>query len=423
LGIGVKDFKDVLLQGISGISPQFKSICTANGYANVLTSISQGLLNFGTLYDFTDPDTFGPVNLIASLQSQGLASSTGIDQSIIIYGYSPSNLTQIPNNILVSVLGAVQGSDLQKIITQTQATVSGQVQSAADLLNATYILPVLACKALGLNNNNSVSDFANAIINIGVRTTNYKLSNFIGNLQIPVLNNLSSVTQPLPNSVTSTLTPELGTGAGLFGNPTISDYLGTVAGNTHTKSFTTINNSLTNILSTAPGQYLNSIVANMVLVYNASGNTTSALAALTTGIAIFTAQVAASTSLTSSVSSANNALVASQAQISKEITNLSLGGISLFYSNGNPVIQNTNNNMRTVLSFASSLQSYGVDSQYLGHATVLENMVTNDISGDAIKATLVEGQNVALSRALGKRISTMANQTDSIKSASSSLFN
>ena len=419
LGIGVTNFNDVLLQGVSGISQQFKPVAKINGYANVLASISQGLLNFGTLYDFTKPNTFGPVNLITSLQAQGLADSTGINDFITTYGYNPTNLSAIPSSVLVSALSAIQGSDLQKIIMQTGATVSNQAQSAADLLNVTYIMPTLACQALGLSNNN-ISDLTNPINNIGVRASNYQLSNFIGNLQIPVLTNISSISQPLPPSVSSALSLEIGTGAGLFGNPTMSDLLGTVAGNTHVKSFTTINNTLNTVLVTSPGQYLNAIVANLVSAYNSSGDTSDALATLTTGIAIFNSQVAATSTLTTSVTTAGTALLESQSQISRETTNLSLGGINLFYANGNPVIQNSTNNMRTVLSFTSSLQSYGVDSQHLGHEAVLENMASNDITGDAIKATLAEGQNIALAQSLKKKIPGVADQQRQIRSATSS---
>lgn len=419
LGIGVNNFNDMLLQGISGISPQFTPVAKINGYAAVLASISQGLLNFGTLYDFTKPKSFGPVNLITSLQEQGLAESTGINNLIVTYGYNPNNLSVIPESVLLYVLGTVQGNDLQKIIAQTQSTVSNQVKSVADLLNVSYILPPLACQALGVTTGN-ISVFANAINNIGVSATNFQLSNFIGNLQIPPLNNITSITQPLPQSVSSTLLSNIGTGAGLFGNPTMSDLLGTIAGNTHVNSFTTINNTLNNLLSTGPGQYLNSLMANLVSIYNASGSTASALSALTTGVATFNAQVVATSTLTSSVATANSALRASQAQVSRETTNLSLGGINLFYANGNPVIQNTGNNMRTILSFTSSLQSYGVDRQHLGHEAVLENMASNDITGDAVKVSLAEGQNVSLSQALGKRLPSIANLSDSIRSATSS---
>jgi hypothetical protein len=417
LGIGVKNYNDVLLQGITGISTSFAPVAIVNGYTPVLTSISQGLLNFGTLYDFTSPDTFGPVNLITSLQAQGLADTTGINNSIVAANYDPANLSVIPPSVLINILSNIQGSDLQKIISQTQAIVDPQVQSVADLLNATYILPPLACQALGLNNNNSVTDLANSIINIGVRATNYQLSNFIGNLQIPALTNITSITQPLPLSVSSALSASIGTGAGLFGNPTMSDLLGTIAGNTHLQSFTTINNTLNQLLSSAPGQYLNTLTANLVSAYNANVGVSGALSSLSTGITVFNGQVAANATLSSSVTNANNALLASQEQIIRETTNLSLGGINLFYANGNVVNQSSGNNIRTVLSFTSSLQSYGVDNQHLGHEAVLENMVANNITGDAIKASLAEGKNVALAQALGKKTSSVANQTAAILAA------
>jgi len=54
-----------------------------------LDSVSGGIKNFGTLFDFKSPASLNPNGLISSLQKQGLADSTGINDQISAAGYDP----------------------------------------------------------------------------------------------------------------------------------------------------------------------------------------------------------------------------------------------------------------------------------------------------------------------------------------------
>jgi hypothetical protein len=405
LGIGVTNFNDLLSQGVTSISPSIRKAVTAKTtYAQILSSISQGLLNFGSLYNFTSLQTLGPKNLVASLQSQGLTTNNGIDNNIVVAGYDPTNLSAIPDSILLDIFSYVQGSDLQRIITLTNATVLNNVNSLVDLLNVNNIMPSLACTALNINSNGDLSTLANALLNLGVKASNLEYSEFIGNIQSPFFGNLSNISQPVPTTVTSSLSAQIGSGGGLFGNPLITDLIGTVAGNTHTQSFTSINNSLISILSTSSGQQLNSAVANLVAAYNTNTGVSGALSSLNSAISTFNSQVSSFT-----INSANAALVASQRQLARELTNLSLAGITL------PATGSTS--VSAILSFTNSLAGYGIDNLHLGHVNVLANVAANNLTGDAIKAALLESNNLALASAIGKKTPSVSNQSVQIARA------
>lgn len=385
---------------------------TSSSLNDGLASAGQGLKNFGSLYDFTDLQTLGPTNLLASLQNLGLADSIGINDAIDALGSDPTNPSTVPSNLIVQVFTNVTGNDLQKIIDQAGVTVVQQPQSLADLLDPSFVMPAGAVAALGLSPGPSgMNDLANTLTNLGVQGNNMQLGGFISGMQTQASTYLSQVTELVPMAVQDTLKPLLGTGGGLFGNPTMSDMIGTAGGATHTEAFGNITATLSSLMNSSVGQNLNTAITNMISAVGTGGQS-AAFTALQSAVSTFNSQVANNSQLQADVTNAESSFTASQTQLTKEVANLNLVGLNL--ANAQP----TSTGSTSILNLGNKLHDYGVDKQQLGHNDLFSGVATDNLTGDAIQASLLEGRNLAKSYALGKSTPTVANESAAIKAAS-----
>ena len=77
-----------------------------------------------------------------------------------------------------------------------------------------------------------------------------------------------------------------------------------------------------------------------------------------------------------------------QSQVTTELNNLALAGISLD--------DITSAGVNGILSMVNNLHNYGVDSQALNYATLFEGCRQSNVGGDAIHVALVEGRNLSV---------------------------
>ena len=373
-----------------------------------LSNAGAGLQSFGTLFDFTDLP-LNAMNMLKSLQSNGLADSTGINDLIKTAGFDPKGT--VPDGTLQQVFGSITGSDLQKIIDQTGAQITGPVNSLSDLLNPANIMPPEALAALGIGDGaGGLDTLTNTFMNLGIQADNFQAGAYLASMKTVPTPNLDQLTQPIPDFIATDLKPMLGSGGGLFGNPTMMDMIGTLGGAVHTDSFKAINSTLENIMNSTEGTALNAAAQTLI-----SSPTTPNLTAFQTAVNNFNA----SANLSTSLSTANTAFAASKAQLQKEQQNLSLIGVSLFSSNGAPAPQSNSGGVVSIFNLGSKLHDFGVDKQQLGHNELFNAIATDDLTGDAIKASLLEGRNLAKSYAIGKSTPTVANEQAQIAASSS----
>ena len=373
-----------------------------------LSNAGAGLQSFGTLFDFTDLP-LNAMNMLKSLQSNGLAGSTGINDLIKTAGFDPKGT--VPDGTLQQVFGSITGSDLQKIIDQTGAQITGPVNSLSDLLNPANIMPPEALAALGIGDGaGGLDTLTNTFMNLGIQADNFQAGAYLASMKTVPTPNLDQLTQPIPDFIATDLKPMLGSGGGLFGNPTMMDMIGTLGGAVHTDSFKAINSTLENIMNSTEGTALNAAAQTLI-----SSPTTPNLTAFQTAVNNFNA----SANLSTSLSTANTAFAASKAQLQKEQQNLSLIGVSLFSSNGAPAPQSNSGGVVSIFNLGSKLHDFGVDKQQLGHNELFNAIATDDLTGDAIKASLLEGRNLAKSYAIGKSTPTVANEQAQIAASSS----
>lgn len=436
LGIGAESFKSIESNNINGLfPPKLGARGTAADIRAALKTIGRDLGNLGSVYNFKDPATLGPKNLVQSLQSQGLADKNGINDAIYAYNYDAKDLSNIPDNILITILSSVQGNDLQQIIKLTGVKPVKNLSSAADLLDPHNIVPADSLKLMEITDTGTtgLAQFGNKFNNLNTPVDISKLSSLLGSMETKDLPRLDAVSVPLPNDVITAIKPQLGYGKGLYGQATITDIMGTVSGETHIGAFKNIYDKIVQVQNTPAGQNL---LNSMISLYSAKQTVQDAqqnlqdaqqapipdpVAIAAAEAALASAQAAVSAGeiayqnaidtlisqpwFASPAASANNSLQESLNQLETERKNLSLAGRTNF----NPVTTGTS--VTSLLGFTTKLHTFGVDKHEVGYARLLENCANNNLSGDALLSSLMEGRNLARTSFLGKNISAATDRT------------
>ena len=440
LGIGVSSFTDANSGGLTSAIPGFGAFANkaktdafgsiganldpallAKGQASMastalsdgLSGVGTGLQNFGTLMDFKNPQSLGYQGMLSGLQKQGLADSVGINDGIMVAGFDPKNPANIPDVVLKDVFDGVSPGDLQKIISQTGVKPVAPVTSLNDLLDPSKIMPAGAVAAMGLTPGSGVTGLkgvGNILTNIGVPLDNMSAGSLLGGIQTKVGGYLSGLTSLIPASVSTTLKSSLGSGSSLFGTPSMSDMMGSLAG-THTSDFAAANTQLSSVASSSQGQAISGAMTAVLAAISSGSGLTAALSALTSASSLFASQASSNSALSSALGSVSGAASSVAGRLSAETSNLSLAGVNL---SSMPALPGGSG---MILNFASKLHSFGVDKLQLGHGDIFNGVATNDLTGDAIKASLLEGKSVAKMAAVGKTAPTVSDTNAALATA------
>lgn len=344
--------------------------------------------NFGNAFDPSNlQKMFDPAGYIKNLNKQGLGDVGGLRDQLEEAGVDPDNPESADPVLLRNILATIKGSDLQKIVTETGIVLpaTANLQSAADMLEANNILPSDVISKLP---GGSLTGLGNALGSMGgTFKSSADLANMLGGIKVPELPHLDSLDKLVPDDVMAEFKPMLGSGGGPFGNPTLQDIIGTASGHGHTNAFKSIIDSHNKIMQSPVGQNFKAA--------------SDALAADPTNPAKLAAFEAANTALAQAqnadlaavVKKASDSVEASMQQLTTETSNQTVAGID-------PVSAETPGPTQ-LLGLASKLHDMGLDKQQLGFNDMLNNMATNDKYGDAIRATLMEGKNIAAQAAAG----------------------
>jgi hypothetical protein len=144
------------------------------------------------------------------------------------------------------------------------------------------------------------------------------------------------------------------------------------------------------------------------------------LASLTSATNAFQAAVSGNVDLSKLVGNIGASVTASVTALAKEVDNLAKAGLELVDNVGAAIEQAFNKGYQTILAFGSKLHKMGQDIQNLGYNDFLPKMATDNVAGDAIQASLVEGRNVARSSAAGQSTPIVADEKKEISAAQTS---
>lgn len=399
-GLGVTKFSDLAAGGINkimspagGLSlpalPGMPGISVAQLTAQPDFTALKGVFNnLGNAFDPANLQRmFDPAGYIKNLNKQGLGGIGGLRDQLEAAGVDPDNPESADPVLLRNILSTIKGSDLQKIITETGIILpaTSNIQNAADMLEAKNILPGDVISKLP---GGSLEGLGNALGSMGgTFKSNADLANLLGDVKVPALPHLDSLDKLVPDDVLAEFKPMLGSGGGPFGNPTMQDIIGTASGFGHTNAFKSIIDSHNKIMQSPAGQ--NFKAASDALAADPT-NPVKLAAFEAANEALAQAQNA---DLAALVKKASDSVETSMSQLTTETSNQSVAGIAPGDAEDPPPTQ--------LLAMASKLHDLGLDKQQLGFNDMLNSMATNDKYGDAIRATLMEGKNIAAQASAG----------------------
>lgn len=365
IGLTVTDYNSVATNGLSGVF----------GSQSNINTLSSALRNLGTAYDVTQlGKLYDPAVFIANLQKQGLLP-TGF-------------VTADNQDNLLNALSQVSGATLKTIISQTKIVLPEPlaVTNLSQLLELDMVFPA---SAVAVVPDNTMAGLANELLNLGGHFTSFnELADVIASIEVPDIPYLNAYTTLIPNAEYTRLTAKLGTGAGPYTNPLITDMLGTVAGVGITDNLTTVSSALATTFTYASATALGTALVNLATACT-TGNTIfidSNIAATWTAANTFTTECNTTASLSTTVTAANTAIKSAQSHLTLELNNLSLAEANLDATA--PI------GITSTLGLVNSLHDYGVDLYQLGYNTLFNNCLQLNVGGDAVKAALVEGRNI-----------------------------
>ena len=355
---------------------------------NSITEVANAISNLGTLYDFQNLLTFGtPAGLLINLNNQGLVPASAVAQ-LAAQGITFNNIQSANTNILVGVLENITGNNLQKIVTATGLIlpVSASLNNAGQLLDANYVMANTAVNAIP---GGTLISLAQQLIGLNFNySSTSQLVKALKSVQVPQLNALQLLTEPIPAADITVLEKSVPTGSGEFGSALIQEMIGTPGGFVHIDSADQI------LLGVGA-------VSSQSEFLNLSSTATALLTAINTGSGIGAAQtaflnaittVATDSKYSAIIANTNSRIADMITQLELELTNCTLAGLDIYATV--PGLTNA------ALS-SGALPSIGTDPNKLGVVPFLTSLVTNDIYGEAFAAVLLQGQNNKALNAIG----------------------
>lgn len=180
---------------------------------------------------------------------------------------------------------------------------------------------------------------------------------------------------------------KVGSGSGIFGNPTLADVIGVAAGIGFTDRILNMTASQQRVLATPEGQALQTALNNAIAN---PGNDAANAAAITAAAAAFNNPT--SETLAKEVFILNENFNGVANKIITEKQNLLAARIDITENTGS---------VDSLLAFVQSLHTMHEDPKSLGYADFIIALTTNDVYGEAIRAAILEGKNLKLLELLG----------------------
>jgi len=397
LGIGVTDFASSLNNGLT---------------ANEISLLGKGLRNFGTAFDIKNYNKLhDPKVFVNNLIAQGLLNKdwySVYNNSVVTEKRASAGRSRSDDQYqtestgdLMRALALVTGSDLANIIEKTgiQLPYPALVTNLAHLLELSRIFPADSLLVIPAG---TMAGLSVLLTNIGGTYSSFEeFADMVDSLLVPNIPYLNAYTDVIPDAEYNRLTAKLGTGNGADTNPLVTDMMGSVAGVVHANALANISSALTSTIAYTEAQTLSTKLADLYTACG-TGNVTfidSNIALTWTAANSFTTLCNTNSTLSSIVTQANIAVKAMTAQVVLELNNLLLADANIDAAPPTGV--------NGVLGMVSSLHDYGVDTYNLNYNTLFNGCLQSNVGGDAVRASLIEGQNIAKQRAKSVPVLTL----------------
>lgn len=365
-GITVNNYSDVLTGGINSQFAELVGGLNNSAAREMLTQLGE----FGTMFDITELSRINdPKVLCQNLINQGFYL---VNELLTKGGISVSNLAIADEKQLLAVMKTISGVELNAIVSVTGFKPYGSIGNLADVLNPDRLFSPRALTAAG----GSLEALANKLVNIGGKFKSFKdLSNTYLNVKNTATPQLNGIQRLGNNSLFANASVKLSTGSGVFGNPTMFDYIGVITGEGYADDMANLIAAQTQVISSIEGTALKNALelrpVNTELISQA---------------------------VTALVTSSNSRLqsLLNQGEINfnrvfnrllAERKNSKSNGIDYSESIGSP---------DNITSFVQSLHDAWNDTRKIRYGDFIQQIITNDVYGEAVRSGLDEGFNLAL---------------------------
>lgn len=454
---GMTGFANVFLTVYSAVVSNFETVASVDmlknktygqsglGYTSPLSLATNGITttgpllgnvvsSWGTMYDIAnmnsldDPYIFGQ-----NLLNQGLGNYGGLADQLTAAGLDITNLSQIPqgtttttqesssfatstsigqielpsiNNVttttsvtgnstdvILNIYASITGANLNAIVNATQiSSANVSITTLADYLNFNKVVDATSYNQLSSLNANTFGNFGKLVqskVGKGYFKSWQDMARLFGNIEIPSQTYTSPTTgssSALSTTTINTLNAITGTGSGPFNNPIITDYLGSVAGVPYTEYFTTLNTNYSTVLTSQVSTAVNNL-NKAVIDYNAILEANVYPPDITTvdsNVALLNTALN-SLSVTPTLTASQTAYLNMLNRLTTEVNNLALIGV-VFNAGSIQVLRN----------LAQQIASVGSDKIQYQTYQFFNNIISNDSSGDTIRAAIAEYNNLSL---------------------------
>lgn len=365
-----------------------------NDLQQQLYSLGADMIRFGTMYDITKlSTTFTITGFMENLINQGVNLRPAFAR--LNLSYTKDNVSN--PTILKQVLAGVRGNELEQI--KNSLGFSLPISTLDQALDPVIVLNPRTL-ALVKNFNGLVEKIEN--IGPNFASSFNQLGTVLQKIQLPRASDLLGFESDLnryKGAVSAeSLKRKLGTGTGPFRNPTMDDVITSMTGASYNYLMMLLINSQNKILATASGQNLyNSLSQAITYAKSNTGDTGTAdeykhLNTIRGSIERFLSD--SDVDLRENLAVCQNIFIKLLDKITNEKINILAARLDLNNQDPGSEVLNIN-------SFVFNLEDAGTDENELGFKTIVENLASNDIYGEAIRATIVEGTNKKLLRNIG----------------------
>ena len=381
IGFNFNSIKDSIT---GGITAQFGAV--NDTFKSVMTNLG----NCGTMLDPTNlARTFTANGMAENLINQGFSEPVlGALEKVGIN--SVDELITANEALVTQALESIPADQVANIVKETGFI--GEIDSLSDVFKKPETWLGDAVKDIAATGQELGTKFFNALGETPVVKSLAELGQTIGQITTaatPALDAANSDRNVWESywADPAEVKPLVGSGSGIFGNPTIADVIGVAAGIGYTSRILNMSSSQQRLLTTTEGQALQTAINNAIA--NPSNDAANA-AAISAAAAPFVNPTSPVISQEVAVLNENFNAVANK--IITEKRNLQAAQIDITEDTGS---------LNSVLTFVGGLHSVHEDPKYLGYAEFIKEITTDDVYGEAIRAAIIEGKNLKLLESIG----------------------
>lgn len=365
-GITVNSYTDILTGGVNSQFAELIGGLNNSAAREMLTQLGQ----FGTMFDITEAGRiYDPKVLCQNLINQGFYL---VNELLTKGGISVVDLAIADEKQLLSVMKTISGIELSAVIAVTGFKSYGSIGNLADVLDANRLFSPRALTAAG----GSLQALANKLTNVGGNFKSFKdLSDTYLNIRNTATPQLSGIQRLGNNSLFANASAKLSSGTGIFGNPSMFDYMGVITGEGYSEDMANLVAIQTRVISSLEGTTLRDALEIRPVSTELIARATEALV------------TSRNAQLQESLSQGENNFNRIFNRLLNERKNSKSNRIDYTETVGSP---------DNITSFVLGLHDVWNDERNIRYGEFIQKIITNDVFGESIRSGIDEGYNLAL---------------------------